>query len=585
MSNETSNQETQDSSDVRQQPSSWNRYCNPKRRLSELIQTLTISELSGSLGDLGTFIPLTTALARSRKISLGPALFWAGICNLITGWKWDVPMCVQPMKSVAALAVSGDVSEGGLDALSVTTAGILTGGAVLLLGISNLMEVVNYVVPLTVVCGIQVGVGMRLASKGMNDVMELTWGDGYDCIGLAVGCSVLSLYWLRENEKIESTEQQDPENSHDSLQRHSNCATESLSEDHANESIELGQCTSNLLNETKEQISRLHLQSSHATTLTASERTSSSHSAIQSPGSFHDNNNSQQLSHKQSFIQQIWNKACCFLHLHPTSPHPVGIYLFLIGCIFAAITLSTDPNSSLHLFGAPIVINALKGAQPSDWRIGFLRGTLPQLPLTTLNSVISVCCLAHELYPEKRKDLAPSRTDAVVTRREVSISVGLMNLLLCPLGSMPNCHGAGGLAGQHRFGARHGTSVVVLGLFKIGLAVFFGGSALALLDALPVAVLGVMVAIAGLELVGTGVGMLVGSVEKEKESRLSTGRSNFGAFTTSKTILREKTLVAMVTASVIIATSRTDYGALAGWVAHMVYGNGFLDFVSWVQKK
>ena len=47
-------------------------------------------------------------------------------------------MCVQPMKSIAAVA-SGSTAI-GLDAQSVTTAGILTGGAVLLLGVTNLME-------------------------------------------------------------------------------------------------------------------------------------------------------------------------------------------------------------------------------------------------------------------------------------------------------------------------------------------------------------------------------------------------------------------------------------------------------------
>jgi hypothetical protein len=266
----------------------------------------------------------------------------------------------------------------------------------------------------------------------------------------------------------------------------------------------------------------------------------------------------------------------------------VGIYLFLIGSIFAAITLATaTPDSGydlpLHFFGAPVVINALKGVTLTDWRIGFFRGALPQLPLTTLNSVISVCCLAHQLYPEKRTNPSENRSDAVISRREVSISVGLMNLLLCPLGSMPNCHGAGGLAGQHRFGARHGTSVVVLGAFKVLLAIFFGGSALTLLDALPVAVLGIMVSIAGLELVGTGIGMLVESTEKCKEKLSQSG--DVRNVKSSRTILREKALVAMVTSSVIIATTRTDYGALAGWVAHMIYANGFLDFVAWVKRK
>ena len=50
--------------------------CNPlntlsfiKRRTIQHYHNLSLSELSGSLGDLGTFIPLTVALARERKVS------------------------------------------------------------------------------------------------------------------------------------------------------------------------------------------------------------------------------------------------------------------------------------------------------------------------------------------------------------------------------------------------------------------------------------------------------------------------------------------------------------------------------------
>ena len=558
-----------------------------KSRVLSIKSTLTATELSGSLGDLGTFIPLTTALARQRKISLAPSLFWAGICNIISGIKWDVPMCVQPMKSIAAVALSGDAETGGLDAISVTTAGILTGGVVLFLGVTNLIELVNAIVPETVVCGIQVGVGIRLASKGMNDVMDLSWAGGYDCIALAIGCALISLFWLRENDTKDTgsmnvvvcSNDQNPEVVVDLLQSN----TESASGEHA----KMGQCT-----HSDSQQSSLHIEQMHSTTIASSEQKLSLQSEPKS--SLHQKFTSQfqlqqlQLSQNKSLTHKIWKKLFCCLNVAPSTPHPIGIYLFLIGSIFATITLATaGPDSGydlpLHFFGAPIAIHALKGVVPADWRIGFFRGTVPQLPLTTLNSVISVCCLAHQLYPEKRGLNSQNRSDAVISRREVSISVGLMNLLLCPLGSMPNCHGAGGLAGQHRFGARHGTSVMILGLFKVLLAVFFGGSALTLLDALPVAVLGVMVTIAGLELVGTGVGMLVGSVEKIKEKMLQNNETM--SSTSSTTILRERTLVAMVTASVIIATARTDYGALAGWIAHAIYGSGFVDFVAWVKQK
>ena len=162
-----------------------------------------------------------------------------------------------------------------------------------------------------------------------------------------------------------------------------------------------------------------------------------------------------------------------------------------------------------------------------------------------------------------------------------------MNLILCPLGSMPNCHGAGGLAGQHRFGARHGTSVAVLGMAKVFLAVFFGASALTLLDALPVAVLGVMLVIAGLELVGTGVGMLFECVQKEKDEKSAQNEAaGSGANTINqKAILRKNALVSMVTAGVIVALQKTHYGAIAGWVTHMIYGDGAHHFLGWMRKR
>ena len=62
------------------------------------------------------------------------------------------------------------------------------------------MELVNWIVPLTVVCGLQIGVGLRLASKGIRDISQLTWGSQYDCIGLAICCALWSMFWLRDNE-------------------------------------------------------------------------------------------------------------------------------------------------------------------------------------------------------------------------------------------------------------------------------------------------------------------------------------------------------------------------------------------------
>ena len=498
-----------------------------KRRLSSIYKNLTLGEISGSLGDLGTLLPLLVALSSQRSISLAPALFFGGLTNLITGLTWDVPMCVQPMKSIAAVALSE-----GWEAGRVTAAGIWMGILVLILGATSLIEVVNKIVPSNVVCGLQIGVGIRLASKGVTMVGDLGWVDGYDCILLAVLCSLLCMYWLGERR---------PRPRSSSSIVHQRSASE---EDE-------------------------HLRPSS----------------------------------NRSLLEKIRFRSRA--NRGEQQKHPVGVYLFLIGAIFASITLGTADKENdeydlpLRFFGAPIAVWSIGDIRKDDWKYGFFEGAIPQLPLTTLNSVISVCALAHSLYPEKRKHgtvaststststsaSTTTSTDAVISRKEVAISVGLMNLLFCPFGSMPNCHGAGGLAGQHRLGARHGSSVVFLGVAKMFLAIFFGASALTLLDAFPDAVLGVMLAIAGQELATTGFTLLVKSIKDEASNEDVESLNDAELEKEKSRRLRQNTVIAVITALVIISTGQTHYGALSGFVAHLIYGDGMDDLQKWIRSR
>jgi MFS superfamily sulfate permease-like transporter len=115
---------------------------------------------------------------------------------------------------------------------------------------------------------------------------------------------------------------------------------------------------------------------------------------------------------------------------------------------------------------------------------------VPQIPLSVLNSVTAVCKLSSDLFPE-RAELSPAR---------VSVSVGLMNFVGCWFGAMPCCHGAGGLAGQYRFGGRSGASVVFLAIGKLALGLVFGNSFVRILGQFPIGILGVMLLFSGIEL-------------------------------------------------------------------------------------
>lgn len=127
---------------------------------------------------------------------------------------------------------------------------------------------------------------------------------------------------------------------------------------------------------------------------------------------------------------------------------------------------------------------------PEVWR-SFQVAVLPQLSLTLTNAVIVTASLSRQLFPS---------TGSIATERRLALSSGLANVLLCPFGAMPMCHGAGGLAGQYRFGARTSGSILFLGVSKMALAVAFGARTMALCQAFPAAILGVLLAFSGTEL-------------------------------------------------------------------------------------
>lgn len=134
-----------------------------------------LSEISGSLGDLGTFLPLLIALATLHPpaISLSTTLILTGIYNILTGIAFGIPLPVQPMKAIAAIAIAKGMSRG-----EVAAAGIFVAGVIAFLSVTRLLEVVNAWVPIPVVKGVQVGAGLSLVvAAGSKASSELRWID------------------------------------------------------------------------------------------------------------------------------------------------------------------------------------------------------------------------------------------------------------------------------------------------------------------------------------------------------------------------------------------------------------------------
>ena len=120
-------------------------------------------ELSGGLGDLGTFLPIAVGLCVACDLGLPAVLVWAGVLNAATGWLFRQPIPVQPMKAVAAVAIGEGLSAG-----SVRAAGLALGVAVLLVGAGGLADRLGRAVPTAVVRGLQLAVGVKLAARGVE---------------------------------------------------------------------------------------------------------------------------------------------------------------------------------------------------------------------------------------------------------------------------------------------------------------------------------------------------------------------------------------------------------------------------------
>jgi len=159
--------------------------------------------------------------------------------------------------------------------------------------------------------------------------------------------------------------------------------------------------------------------------------------------------------------------------------------------IFAAIAVGRLVGApGLAFDAADSALFSLPGLpSPDALQQGFALVTLPQLALTLTNAIVLTALIAEDYFGDKSHRVTPAR---------LSVSSGLANVLMVPLGALPMCHGAGGLAAHYRFGARTGVAPVLLGVVLFIVVLAPGG--LALIAAIPTAGLGALLLLAATEL-------------------------------------------------------------------------------------
>jgi SulP family sulfate permease len=346
-------------------------------------------EFAGSLGDLGTLIPLSVAMILINGLSATSVFLFVGIFYIASGFYFKLPMPVQPLKVVAAVSIASPLI---ITESIIMAAGILIGMTLLLFTFTGFINWLAGIFTKPLIRGIQLGLGFILMIKGINFIIQ--------------------------NEFF-----------------------------------------------------------------------------INSP-------NRIQLLNGLSFntILGITSVLIVIL-LMSNKKFPAALVIISLGVCVGVISGSLR-ETEISLGTTPLGISSLN---PYDFINAFFLLVIPQIPLTIGNAIFGTVDTCQNLF---KNDINTKK----VNPKSLSISMGLMNIVIGIFGGIPLCHGAGGLAAHYRFGARTGGSNIMIGIIFLVIALLFGKIAISLLSSIPYAILGTLLLFAGLEL-----SLLIRDVKEKKD--------------------------------------------------------------------
>jgi SulP family sulfate permease len=134
----------------------------PKYRFSPL-------EFSGSLGDMGTLLPLALGLILVNGLSPNGVFLSVGLFFIFSGLYFGVTVPIQPMKVISAYAIAT-----ALNASQITASGYLIGLVLLVVGATGAITIIGKYIPKAVVRGVQLSTGTLLMVEGIKFMLGTT---------------------------------------------------------------------------------------------------------------------------------------------------------------------------------------------------------------------------------------------------------------------------------------------------------------------------------------------------------------------------------------------------------------------------
>ncbi len=135
---------------------------NGRRKMAEHIK-INRMELAGSLGDLGTLLPLAIGMILINGLN-PTGLFWGvGLFYVFSGLYFKVTSPVEPMKVIGAYAVATGITATQIQASSLWIFLFL-----IIIGGTGLITLAGRYIPRAVIRGVQLSTGVLLVSQGVR---------------------------------------------------------------------------------------------------------------------------------------------------------------------------------------------------------------------------------------------------------------------------------------------------------------------------------------------------------------------------------------------------------------------------------
>jgi SulP family sulfate permease len=126
-------------------------------------------ELAGAFGDLGTLLPIVVGMILINKLSPSTVFLAFGLFYIATGYYYRLPVPVQPLKAVGAIAIAYPalITEPVIGA-----SGIIFGALLLLFALTGIVDTLAKLFTQPVVRGIQLSLGLVFLKKGIELIVS-----------------------------------------------------------------------------------------------------------------------------------------------------------------------------------------------------------------------------------------------------------------------------------------------------------------------------------------------------------------------------------------------------------------------------